>query len=435
MSKRYVLILSSLLSLVGPAARGGPLPTGPSPSTGPVAIEPPPGAVVARDEEDLRRLVAEGPSEIWLDAKTYHTPLTVKRTVTLRGRKGATLEGPSQGTVLAIEANDVVVDNLTFRGGGQSYVAEDAAVKAKGERVQVRHVFVDRTLFGVAFEQCGACIVEDSLVRGADASIVHRGDGIKLWEAHDSIVRRNWVEHVRDVVVWYSRHTTCEDNVVKGSRYGTHFMYSHDSVVRRSTLVDNVVGVFVMYSARLSVDDNILAGARGGAGMGLGFKESDGVSVRGNTLLANTIGLFLDRSPTDPNKRVFVENNEIRLNQVGLTLHGGAQGVTFRKDDFVNNATLIEVSGGGDAMDLEFEGNHWGEYAGYDLDGDGSGDVPFTYARLSSELSVDHPQLSFLQGTVAMTLIDAVSKTFPLLAPKTILIDKRPAMRPLRSVR
>ncbi|MBI2394150.1 MAG: nitrous oxide reductase family maturation protein NosD [Deltaproteobacteria bacterium] len=422
-------------SSVLPRARGATHGTEISATTGPVAAEPPPGATVARDEAHLRQLIDEGPAEIWLEARTYRTSLLVRRALSLRGRKGATLEGPGQGTVLSVRANDVVIDNLVVRGSGKNFVSEDAAVRARGERVTIRHLFVDGTLFGVTLEACAACVVEDSHVRGADVAEVLRGDGIKLWEAHDSVVRRNYVERVRDIVVWYSRKARLEHNVVRGSRYGTHFMYAHDSAVRESTLLDNVVGVFVMYSARLSVEDNVLAGARGAAGMGLGFKESDGVSVSGNTIVANTTGLFLDRSPLDPTKHVVVRDNGIRLNQVAIALHGDANGVSFLANDLVNNASLIDITGGGDAMKLEFAGNHFSEYVGYDLDRDGAGDVPFTHARLSSELASDHPQIAFVHGTVAMTLLDVVARTFPLLSPRRILVDGRPAMRPLRSTK
>lgn len=397
---------------------------------GPIELVAPADAVFAKDSAELARLIESGPAEIWLRAETYRTTLTIKRTVAIRGLRGATLEGPGHGTVVRIEADGVAIENVVIRGSGRNFVGEDAAIRAKGEKVVVRNIRSEGNLFGVAFEACKACLLEGSFVTGPDVHESMRGDGIKLWEAHDSIVRRNHVEHVRDVVVWYSRNVVCEDNLVRDSRYGTHFMYAHDGVARRSTLRDNIVGVFVMYSSRLHVEDNVLAGAHGAAGIGLGFKESDGVVVTGNQIVGNTTGIYLDRTPRDPREPVTLSRNTIGVNDLALRVHGAsAKGITFTTNTFRHNGDLIEVDGGNDARIIQFVGNHYSEYAGYDLDGDGFGDVAFTHGRLSTAVVQDNPAVRFLHGTVAMQLVDVVAKAFPLLEKKPLLVDPKPMMK------
>src|SRR5947209_16532448 len=54
-------------------------------------------------------------------------------------------------------------------------------------------------------------------------------------------------------------------------------------------------------------------------------------------------------------------------------------------NDFRDNATVIEVDGQGDALGADFRGNHYSDYAGYDLDGDGTGDVAYEVKALRSE--------------------------------------------------
>ena len=396
------------------------------PGAGPIPVTAPAAAVFARDGADLARLVAEGPSEIWLAAKTYRAALNIKRPVAIRGLLGATIEGPSSGTVIRIETNHAILDNVVVRGAGNNFVGEDAAIKVRGEKNVVRNVRVDGTLFGVGFEACHGCLLEGSFVRGADVPESLRGDGIKLWESHDSIVRRNYVERVRDVVVWYSRNVLCEDNSVVDSRYGTHFMYAHDGVARRSTLRNNVVGIFVMYSSRLHVEGNVLAGAHGAAGVGIGFKESDGVVVTGNTIVGNTTGVYLDWTPRDPKQRVNFADNTIGVNDLALRVHGAAKGIDVTGNSFRHNGDLIEVDGGNDAKGIDFVGNHYSEYAGYDLDGDGFGDVAFTHGRLSTAVVQDNPSIRFLHGTVSLQLVDVIAKAFPLLEKKPLLVDPKP---------
>lgn len=421
MDKRLLFALAVLL----PASPAQAAP----PTSGPIELTAPAGAVFATDGADLARLVADGPSEIWLSPITYRTKLEIKRPLAIHGLRGAAVEGPGQGTVVRIESDGVVIDNVIVRGSGRNFVGEDAAIRAKGSKNVVRNVRAEGNLFGIAFEACHECLLEGSFVRGPSVDESMRGDGIKLWEAHDSIVRRNHVEHVRDVVVWYSRRVVCEDNDVRDSRYGTHFMYAHDGVARRSTLRDNIVGIFVMYSSRLHVEDNVLGGAHGAAGIGLGFKESDGVVVTGNTIVGNTTGVYLDRTPRDPREPVRFSGNILGVNDLALRVHGVAKGITFSANTFRHNSDLVEVDGGNDARALEFTGNYFSEYAGYDLDGDGFGDVAFSHGRLSTAVLQDHPAVRFFHGTVALQLVDVIAKAFPLIENKPLLVDPRPAMK------
>lgn len=428
MSRGLALGLAALLATLG-LSRGTSSASEKAVERGPIDLVPPPGAVFAFDEAHLVQLVAAGPSEIWLSSKTYRTALEIKRTVTLRGMRGATIQGPGRGTVVRVEADRVILDNLVVRGSGQNFVGEDAGIRAKGEGVVVRHVSSEDNLFGVAFESCARCLLEDSFVRGPDTHLSLRGDGVKLWEAHDSIVRRNHVERVRDMVVWYSRRVLCEDNEVVHSRYGTHFMYAHDGVARRSRLLDDVVGVFVMYSSRLHVEDNVLGGAHGAAGVGLGFKESDGVFVANNAIVGNTAGIYLDRTPRDPREKVLFRDNLVGVNELALRVHGAAEGITFTHNVFQHNADLVEVDGNNDAQKLDFHENEWSDYGGYDLNGDGFGDVPFEWDRASTGVVSESPSVRFFHGTVALGLVDAVAKAFPLLAKRPLLVDPKPAMK------
>ncbi len=397
---------------------------------GPGAVEPPAGATVATAAGDLQRLLddPQGPREVWIKGRVVGD-VVVRRPVALRGAPGAVLQGSGHGTVLGIEADDVLVEDLVVRGSGRRHTAEDAGVKAKGARVVVRRLRVEDSLFGVALGPCPACRLEDTTVVGPGGEGELRGDGIKLWEAHDAVVRGCRMERSRDLVVWYSRRVRLEDNEVVGSRYGSHFMYAHDAHVVRGRLVDNVVGVFVMYSNRVTIEDSLLAGARGPAGVGVGFKESDRVELRRNRIVANTTGAYFDRTPRSPSEPVVLEQNLLAINDVGFRFHGADEGITLRDNDFHRNAVVAEVEGGGNALGARFEGNHWSDYAGYDLDGDGQGDVPFEVRRLSGELTDARPTLRLFQGTAALLTIDAVAQAVPVLSRQLLLVDRSPRMQ------
>lgn len=406
--------------------------TSESPLVGPRDVPPPADAVVARTFDELQALVddPQGPRTIALSAQVYRGDLVIKRPVAIFGRRGAVLEGTGSGTVITVKANDVLVSDVHLQRSGHRNTTEDSGFKATGERVQLLHTRIEETLFGVSFEACKFCLIEGVSVRGFAEQTELRGDGIKLWEAHNSTVRHAVVEQARDVVVWYTRHATLEDLTVRGSRYGTHLMYAHDAVVRQGHYEGNVVGIFVMYSARMLLEQNALAGARGAAGMGLGFKDSDAITARGNWLVANTSGIYLDNTPRTTADPVLFEGNVIALNDVGIRLHSREKGLSFRGNDLRQNALLAEAEGGGTALEVEFRGNHFTEYEGYDLNGDGVGDVPFEVKALSSDLTESRPTLKFFQGTAAIGLLDAVAHALPLLSARKLLVDPVPLVRP-----
>lgn len=433
MKRQSWAIAAAILIALGtmrPAAGGArSQPLTPLPDAGPRAREIPAGAAIAETPEQLSAMLADagGPAEIWLRPRVYRGDFAVRRPLALRGARGAVIEGIGASTVLTIDARDVTVENVVIRHSGRRHTAEDAGIKAKGERVRLADLRVEDTLFGVTLQLCQHCTVERVHVEGPGDGAELRGDGIKLWESNDSTVRGCTVDRSRDVVVWYAKRVLLEGNTVRRSRYGTHFMHASDSVVRDSRIHDNVVGVFVMYSTNLVVEGNVLAGARGAAGVGLGFKESDKIDLRRNWLVANTTGTYLDHTPRTPDAKVIFEGNVIALNDVALRVLGEQGGAEFRGNDFHENAVVVEADGGGNALSVSFAGNHFTDYAGYDLDRDGRGDVAYEVAALSGEITDAHPDLKFFHGTAAMGLVDAIARAVPVFAKRKLLVDPSPA--------
>jgi nitrous oxidase accessory protein len=397
---------------------------------GPVVQRIPAAASIAETSEELTRMLADpnGADEIWLRSRRYDGDFRITRRVALRAERGAILQGTGRGTVLTLEADGASVDNVVVRHSGQRHTTEDAGIRAKGSKIRIRNVRVEDSLFGITLAPCTHCEIEHSHVQGPTQDVELRGDGIKLWESDDAVVRDCTVDRVRDVVVWYSRRVRLERNTVRNSRYGSHFMFAHDSSVRESHVEKNVVGIFVMYCARLIIEDNVLAGSRGAAGVGLGFKESDSVQVRGNWIVANTTGTYLDETPRSENMPVDLTHNVFALNDVAVRFHGVREQLRFTNNDFDQNTLLAEVEGGGDALSVHFDGNYFSDYVGYDLDRNGTGDVPYQVKLLSGELVSAHPTLALFQGTVAMAMIDAIATAVPVFASRLLLQDANPAL-------
>jgi nitrous oxidase accessory protein len=382
----------------------------------------PPGA----DLQALIDAAAEGEA-LCLAPGRYAGPLRIGHRVVLWAPPEAILYSSGEGTTLRIEGDRAALLGLTIDGSGARFDLLDAALHVQAREVRVEGVTIRNAVFGILVERSERVVLRGNQVIGDPTQTLGlRGDSIRLWETRDSVVEENLVRDGRDVVVWYSPRNRIARNTVERSRYGTHLMYSSDVAIEGNRFLGNVTGVFVMYSRGVELRDNVVADSAGAAGIGLGAKESGNLRVVGNQFLHNTVGIYLDTSPLYPEDRNLFEDNSFRFGEVGVVFHSSEERNSFRGNRFADNQDPVRVEGGGDALGVEWRGNAFDDYAGYDLDGDGIGDVAYELRSLSSELIGEVPALAFFRGTQALALAEAIGRIVPIFEPKLLLVDPTP---------
>lgn len=389
----------------------------------------PPRTVRVAADEDLQTAIRALPagSTVRLRAGIHHGPVVIDRALTVEGEPGASIDGRGTGSVVIIAAADVTVRDLRVTGGGRQAQHDDSGVVVGADRFVVERVTVDHSYLGIDLRMASHGTVRDCVVRGdPDAAFGLRGDGIRLWESSDDDIVGNTLVNVRDLVMWYADHNRIRGNRVVGSRYGTHLMHTVGNVIEDNRYEQDVVGVFAMYSDDVALRRNQVVGAHGEAGVGLGFKESSGVVVEDNVLVDDTTGIYLDTTPQSGSGRF--TGNLIAANDVGVRMHGRSVGAAFVGNAFVADRVAASVDARGTVTGVQFDGNHWSDYAGYDLDGDGFGDLPFEVRSASGALLGREPALAWFSGTAALGLIDLFGAAFPMLAPDVVLTDPRPAI-------
>ncbi len=419
----------------GPGAGGSGLALGLALCLG-IAAGPRPaaaGCVEVAAGSDLQAVLAERSEagELCLADGEYAGPVRLDRPVVLRGGRGAVIRARGQGTTVRLDAEGAALIGVTVDGSGGRFDQLDAAVAVRADDTRVEGVRIQNALFGVLVEQANRVRLRDNEIVGApDTALGLRGDGIRLWEVRGSRIEGNRVADSRDLVVWYSPGNVIARNRIERGRYGTHFMYSHDNTVEDNRYVGNVVGIFVMYSRDLRIRRNLIAGSAGAAGVGLGAKESGNLQVVGNLFVGNTVGSYLDTCPLHPDENNRFEDNLFRFSDTALIFHASAHRNTFRANAFRDNLAQVRVEGRGDALDVAWQGNYWDDYVGYDLDGDGRGDVPYELRSLTQDLTGRVPALAFFRGTAALALVELVGRVVPLFQPRTLLVDPEPRMAP-----
>jgi nitrous oxidase accessory protein len=393
----------------------------------------PAGAVAVSPAEDLAALLAAAApgTALALDPGRYTGPFEIPAGVVLWGPRAAVLETSGAGTTVRMTGEGAALLGLTVDGSGGRYDAQDAAVHVGADRCRVEGVEVKRAIYGLVVEKADEVVVRGNRIRGTEEGALGlRGDGLRVWETTRSEFSDNLITDSRDMVVWYSSDNRIERNRVSGSRYGTHFMYSHRNTVSDNSYVGNVVGIFAMYSRDLVLRGNLMADCSGAAGIGIGIKESSDLVLEGNRLIHDTVGVFIDNSPFVPGTALTLAGNELRLCETAVVLHSSLSGVELLGNDFCDNFLQVRVDGGGDAVGLVWRGNHFDDYAGFDLDGDGAGDLPYELRSLSSQVVSRQPDLAFFRGTPALAALDMVSRALPMYPPKLVLRDEAPRLSP-----
>ncbi len=365
----------------------------------------------------------------------YPTPLVIDRPVVLVAEGDVLLDGRGQGDLLRIEAPDVTVRGLRLRGTGDSLDRENAGIVVAAPRARVEQNTLEDVLVGILLRNADESILRGNRISGKPLDPGRRGDGVRLWNSHHCLIEANQISGVRDVVIWYSRGTRIAGNRVTAGRYGLHFMYAHDGVIEDNRLSDNSVGVFLMYSREIVLRRNLIAHNRGPSGYGLGLKDMDAVTAEENVLLANRVGIYLDNSPQRADSPGRLHRNVLAFNDIGLAFLPSVRHNRFSENSFIENVEQIAILGGGELLGNDFAphgtGNYWSDYAGFDADADGVGDVPYRAMSLFESLIDREPKLRLLLYSPVQQALDLAARALPVVRPAPKITDPAPRMRPI----
>jgi nitrous oxidase accessory protein len=390
----------------------------------------------AQQPRDLQALIdATGPgATLELTPGTYAGGVTIERPITIKGLDWPVVDAGGNGSVFTVNSPDVAIEGLVITNTGISLDREDAGISSDGSpRLIVKGNRFEDVLFGVFLRTSPNAQVVDNIVGAKQLEPGRRGDGIRLWESPDSLVQGNTIVGGRDTVLWFSNGVKVLDNYVADGRYGLHFMYSDGAVVEGNRLERNSVGLFLMYSRDLVLRNNVMAENNGPSGYGVGLKDMDGVVATGNRFIGNRAGLYLDNSPWSYDGHQTFENNVFAYNDVGVLFQPSVKRNHFTGNAFIDNGEQVGVTGtgtfSGNAWTVDGVGNYWSDFAGYDADGDGVGDVSYLLDDLYSELTDTHPTLQFFAETPASRAVDVAARMFPVFRPRPKVEDTAPLVR------
>ncbi len=372
-------------------------------------------------------------SKLELPAGEYHGNIVIKKPLIIQGPadQSAKIIGDGKGTVIKIRSSYVTLKDLTILHSGAEHERVDAAVSIKqAEHVTVDHCHIDDTLFGIDMEQVNHSQITRNWIRSKPFSLGLRGDAVRVWYSNDNNLSGNHITQSRDFVVWYSHGNTIAHNFGAYSRYSLHFMYAGKNDVLYNTYEHNSVGIFFMYSQDSVAIGNVIKSSLGTTGLGIGLKDASNFTLKDNTMIYCARGLYIDRSPFQPDMNNTIEHNRILYNAEGIHFHSLSISNNIVGNIFKGN---IEHVVDDDKVTLHsiqnmWDGNYWDDYEGFDKNGDGIGDTPYRLFYYADKIWLLNPNIKFFYASPVISIMNFLSRLAPISQPVELLEDKHPVM-------
>jgi nitrous oxidase accessory protein len=359
-------------------------------------------------------------------AGAYAGPVMLTKPLIIEGGGKVTIDAGGRGSVFTIAADGATLRGLHLTGSGDLHDTEDACLEVRGHRNTVDGLVIDDCLFGIDLRQANQNILRNNRISSKRVDLGVRGDGLRLWYSMNNLVEGNQLIDSRDFVVWYSNGNTIRNNSGRRSRYSMHFMFAQSNLVEGNRYYDNAVGIYVMYTEGVTIRNNVISHANGATGMGIGFKEASNTVVEGNDIIYCATGIGSDLSPFQPDTKIWIRNNRIAYNVIGILFNSERDGNIVTDNVFEGNLTQVAVNGAGTAMGNTWRGNWWDDYQGFDRNRDGRGDVPYELHAYADRIWMEQPQALYFKNAPLMEALDFLERLAPFSSPTLILRDPTP---------
>ena len=367
-----------------------------------------------------------------LPAGVYKGSIVINKPLTIIGKEdGVIIDGEGNGTVIKTIGSYITLKNLKIINSGDLHHQLDAAVAMeKGKHCEVSDCVIDDCLFGLDLQMISNSIISNNTITSKDLDLGLRGDGLRLWYSNDNLVKKNSLIKSRDMVVWYSHGNIIEENHGEWCRYSLHFMYAGKNWVRNNTYQYNSVGIFFMYSNDTIATGNVVKSSLGATGMGIGLKDVSNFTIENNTVIYCAQGIYIDRSPFEPDTNNWIIGNKILYNSEAIHFHSLSENNIIKDNKIMGNIEdIVNDSRGSKTNDNEIVANYWDNYAGFDRDGDNIGDTPHRVYQYADQLWVYNPDVKFFYGSPVITLLNFLAKLAPFSKPLFLLEDEKPKVR------
>lgn len=365
---------------------------------------------------------------ILIKSGTYKEGLiTIDKPIVIRGENFPTIDGENEGEIFHIKSDDVVIEGLSIINSGTSSFEDIAAVRIiTSKNITIRNNRLKDTFFGILSQYSSHSTIDGNTLEMSVNSKRRTANGIHCWKSSNLTIINNVVTGHRDgVYLEFVTSSTINNNKSIGnSRYGLHFMFSHDNGYQDNIIKKNGAGVAVMYSKRVKMKNNTFSDNWGNAAYAILLKDLNDSEIIGNHFERNTVGVLAEGST-----RILMKDNHFENNGWALKIMGSCDNVEVTNNNFISNT--FDIATNSSVTENTFNGNYWDKYEGYDLNRNGIGDVPFRPVSLYSMLIERNSAILMLFRSFFVNLMDRAERVLPGLTPEG-LVDEQPRMKMIK---
>ncbi len=389
---------------------------------------------VVRQEGPLRSVAeavrsARAGDFIRIEPGVYQGNLLLDKTLVLEGSGRPVIRGDGNGSAIRVTAPGCTIRNLVIEHSGGMLVDEDSGILLQSDRNRIEHNELRDVLFGIYFFNSADNTVTDNFIRGRpERELGERGAGIHIWNSQRNTILRNTITQMRDgMYLQNASQSVISGNRIYNLRYGLHYMFSDDNKFEDNQFYDNVAGAAIMYSRRIEFRRNAFVHNRGFSSFGILFQDSDDCLSEYNAIVDNAVGIFLESLRGSVFRR-----NLVAANDIAIQAFSSASKDTFLQNNFIDNVSPVQVIGRQTEVlwSRGGTGNYWSEYDGYDMDGNGIGDVPFKIQNVFERMEGNYPRLRLYLFSPAARALALSEKMFPVIVGSRE-VDDHPLMKPV----
>lgn len=354
--------------------------------------------------------------------------IIIDKKLTLIGQGLPIIDGEQKEDVLNIQSDSVTIDGFKIIESGSSSFNDIAGIRVdKAHHVTLRNNELVNTFFGILIHYSTHCTIENNKLYMEGDGPKRLANGIHAWKSSHLTIENNTVSGHRDgyYLEFVTSSTLAHNQSFENTRYGLHFMFSHDCTYYQNQITKNGAGVAVMYSRRVKMEDNLFSDNWGSAAYAILLKDINDSEIYNNHFEKNTVGVLAEGST-----RIIMKGNEFKNNGWALKIMGSCDNVQVNGNNFIQNT--FDIATNTSFSENNFDGNYWDKYEGYDLDRDGVGDIPFRPVSLYSLLIERNSSILMLFRSFFVNLMDRAERALPGLTPVN-LVDKTPQIRMIKT--
>lgn len=301
----------------------------------------------------------------------------------------------SEGMAKTIQLDGKVYhQHFTLNTGDQLIGDKDTVIKGglsiKGDNITVKNIKLDGTLLnkqvkGIMEINRSNNVVLDKIEVVGDSTI----NGIHIANSHDLKLTKLNVYDVKDgIYVEDVEHIKLLNVQSQYNRYGVHFMYTNNAIVRNSEFMHNITGIMLMVSNNIQMSQNKIVEHNFVNGTGITLYQSTGLMVSKNKILVNQLGLSIQE----------VKNSTIKENDFISNLNAienFKSQIPIHFNHFINNINVTNS----DVLQKQFINNYYDDLEIIDLNDDGIGDKPYRYTNILNQMMIKDTKLNFYQNS------------------------------------